>query len=186
MKTEKINIRFVVLTVIVLLAALSRLLPHPYNFTPIGAMALFGAAYFCNRILSFIVPLVSMWISDLIINNIVYAQYQESFVWFTEGFYWMYGSFLLIGVLGHFTLKNIKPATVIGSGLAASIIFFLITNFGVWASGLYPATIEGLMTSYAAGVPFFGNTLAGDLFYCTVLFGAYELARKRYFVLQQV
>ncbi|HEY9123149.1 MAG TPA: hypothetical protein PK252_04400 [Bacteroidales bacterium] len=185
--TEKKNLhlRYGVITLMVLLAAFSRLLPHPPNFAPIGAMALFGAAYFSQRYLSFLIPIISMWLSDLVLNNVVYSQYFDHFVWFYQGCYWTYGAFIMIGLIGFVALKRIKIRNLILASLLASIIFFLLSNFGVWAStNMYPKSFSGLMTCYAAGLPFFKNTLLGDFVYIGVLFGAFEFAQSRMPVLR--
>lgn len=179
-KQLKNNIRLGVAVLLVLFAALSRLIPHLPNFTPIGAMALFGAAYFSNRIVAFAIPLISLWISDLLLNNIIYSIYFDGFVWFHSGFYWSYGSIILIGFIGHFILKMIKFKNVILASLSASLLFFIVSNFGVWMSGfLYTKDFAGLVTCYVAGVPFFGNMIMGDLFYSALLFGSYEFMQNR-------
>lgn len=176
MNKNKINLRFSVITLIILLAAMSRLLPHPPNFAPIGGMALFGAAYFSKKYWAFIIPIVSMWVSDLILNNVIYGQYYDHFVWFYSGSLFTYGAFALIVVLGMFTLKKVRIPNLAVSALGASVIFFIVSNFGVWlTSGMYPPIFSGLMTCYAAGIPFFHNTILGDLVYTGVLFGAFEL-----------
>ncbi len=173
----KINLRFGILLLMILAAALSRLLPHPFNFTPIGAMALFGAAYFSNKKLAFILPFAAMWLSDLWINNLMYDN-GGTFQWM--GSAWVYGSFIMISMLGLIALKRVRVGAVLGTSLLASILFFLITNFSVWyGSVAYPKSIAGLMLCYEAGIPFFWNTLAGDLFYCAVLFGGFEFAQRR-------
>ncbi|MFK7945977.1 MAG: DUF6580 family putative transport protein [Saprospiraceae bacterium] len=168
-----------IITVLIIIAALSRLLPHPPNVTPIGATALFGAAYFTKKYWAILIPLIALWASDLILNNVFYAQYYDGFAWMTTGFLWIIGAFALIAVLGMVVLKNkVTPMNLLGTSFAASTIFFLITNFGSWMSGvMYPKTVEGLMACYTAGIPFFWNTLGGDLFYVTALFGAYELVK---------
>jgi len=178
MKNQKKSI--LVITVLIIIAALSRLLPHAPNFTPVGATALFGAAYFAKKYWAILIPLAALWASDLILNNVVYAQYYEGFAWMTTGFLWIIGAFALIAILGMVVLKNkVNPINLLGTSFAASGIFFLITNFGVWMSGLtYPKTMEGLIACYTAAVPFFWNTLAGDLFYVAVLFGAYEFVKS--------
>ena len=180
MKKLKIDFRFGTLALIILLAALSRLIPHPPNFAPIGAMALFGATYFAQRHLSFLIPIIGMWLSDLVLNNVIYGQYFDHFVWFYDGFYFTYGAFILIGLVGFLLLKNVKVQTVVIGSFSASILFFLISNFGVWFSGtMYPKDLNGLMARYTAAIPFFKNTLMGDLVYCGVLFGSFELAQTR-------
>jgi hypothetical protein len=185
MEKNKITLRFGVISVIILLAAMSRLAPHPANFAPIGGMALFGAAYYSKRYWVFIIPIVSMWLVDLVLNNVVYARYFDHFVWFYQGCYWTYGAFILIGLIGIVTLKKIRVQNLILTSLLASIVFFLLSNFGVWAStNMYPKNFSGLIACYAAGLPFFKNTVMGDLVYTGVLFGAFEFAQRRIPVLQ--
>lgn len=179
-KKTNVHLRFGVISLMVILAAFSRLIPHPPNFAPIGAMALFGAAYFSQRYLSFAIPIFSMWLSDLFLNNVVYGQYFNHFVWFYDGFYWTYGAFILIGLIGFITLNRVKIQNLLLASLLASIVFFLISNFGVWASTtMYPKDVSGLMTCYTAGLPFFKNTLIGDFVYTGILFGAFELAQRQ-------
>ncbi len=185
MENNKIDLRFSVISMIILLAAMSRLIPHPANFAPIGGMALFGAAYFSKRYWAFIIPIVSMWISDLILNNVVYGEYFDRFVWFYEGSLFTYGAFVLIVLLGFMTLKIVRVQNLIVTSLIASVLFFFVSNFGVWMSSMiYPHTAEGLISCYIAGLPFFKNTLFGDLFYSAVLFGAFELSVRRFPQLQ--
>ncbi|MBK7870118.1 MAG: hypothetical protein IPJ74_05220 [Saprospiraceae bacterium] len=188
--SKKINVRIGILALMVFAAALSRLLPHPYNFTPIGAMSLFGAAYFSKRWLAFAVPFLAMWVSDLILDNVVYSQYYDGFQWF--GHTWVYISFALIVVLGFMLLRKLNITNVILASLSASAIFFLVTNFAVWlGSPAYPQNFIGLMSCYAAGLPFYSmdaspplgfllNGVLGDLFYCGVLFGVFEWVKMRF------
>ena len=181
MKKSTINIRFGILSLFVLLAAFSRLLPHPPNFAPIGAMALFGMAYFSQKYFALIIPIIAMWLSDLVLNNVVYGQYFDHFVWFYQGFYWTYAAFILIGVIGYLLLKKVKIMNLLLASVLASVVFFIVSNFGVWASAnMYPKNFSGLMACYTAGLPFFKNTLTGDLVYSGVLFGAFEVAKYRY------
>jgi len=183
--SKQLDLRFGIIAVMIFFAAFSRLIPHPLNFTPIGGMALFGAAYFTKKYWAFIIPLAAMFASDLIINNMVYPvlypEYYQGFTLMTQGWYWTYGSFALIALLGMKVLKKIKVPTLIASSLGASLIFFIVTNFGSWTTGLlYPLNATGLMASYAAGLPFFLNTIAGDLFYVGVLFGSFELVKMQF------
>jgi len=140
------------------------LLPHPANFVPIGAIALFSGLYLPKRF-ALIVPLIAIFISDLFI-----------------GFYSpklmiaVYGSFLLMGIIGLLVRRHKTLTTVIGGTLFASVLFFLITNAAVWAFGtMYTHDITGLMQSYTMAIPFFRNSLLGDLFYVGVLVGGFEL-----------
>jgi hypothetical protein len=184
---KKIRLRFGVIAALILLAALSRLIPHPANFAPVGGMALFGAAYFSKRYWAFIVPVVSMWISDLVLNNVVYASYFDRFVWFYGGSLFTYGAFALIVLSGMFTLRKIRIPSLTASALGASVIFFLVSNFGVWFSGtMYSKDFSGLIACYTAGLPFFQNTVLGDLVYTGVLFGAFEYAMRRFPILRAV
>lgn len=179
-KKDKITLRFGVITLIVLFAALSRLIPHPSNFAPIGAMALFGAAYYSKRYIAFLVPILAMWISDLILNNVIYGSYFDHFVWFYNGSIFTYGAFALIVVLGLFSLKKIRISNLLFSALSASVVFFAVSNFGVWlTSGLYPHTFSGLTACYAAGLPFFHNTIMGDLVYTGAMFGLFGLCARQ-------
>ena len=166
-----------IIILMIFLAALSRLIPHYSNFTPLGAIALFGAAYFTKKQLAFIIPLAAWWISDLFLNNLVYAKaYPEYY----QGFSWMgyplgYLCLALIVLLGWVMLKKVSTLRVLGTATLAAVLFFLVTNFGAMLSDpIYTKDFNGLMQSYIAGLPFFQNTLLGNLAYSAVLFGVYE------------
>jgi hypothetical protein len=138
-------------------------------------MALFGAAHFKNKWAAFLVPLLALWLSDLVVTNILYASYYKTFTLFYSGFYWVYGAIALTTALGFLLLKKVSFGTVAGSSIAASLLFFIVTNFGSWpGNSLYSQDLNGLIACYAAGIPFFGGTLAGNLFY-----SAYCLAALR-------
>ena len=178
--TQKIKFRTGVLILFILLAAFSRTLPHPANFSPLAAIGLFGAAFFDRKWQTFLIPIAATWLSDLFINNYIYAEYYPSFTWFYGGFYWQYGCYLLIAVVGIFMLKTINTTRVVGAALMATALFFLVTNFGVWlGSRVYPQNFAGLMTCYAAGIPFLKGTLLGNLFYSGLLFGGFALLQQK-------
>lgn len=160
--------RVLVVTGIILFAALMRLVPHYPNFTPIAAIALFGGAHMGRKWLAFFVPLFALFISDLIIGF--------------HGFMVpVYISFALVVLIGNLMRNNVKIATVLGGALSSSVIFFLITNFAVWlGSPYYPQTFSGLMQSFTMAIPFFHATVLGDLFYSSVFFGSYYLIQQRY------
>ena len=149
---------------VILMAVILRLLPHLPNVAPIAAMALFGGAYL-NKKYALVIPLVALFLSDI-------------FLGFYQGMIFVYGSFLLTGLIGLW-LKNHKSfLNIILASLTSSVLFFLITNFGVWFTGImYPKSFSGLMESYLMGLPFFRNTLLGDLGYVGLFFGSYELVR---------
>jgi len=157
---------------IIALAALSRLIPHPHNFTPIGALGLFAAAHLRPRYVAWLAPLVALWISDLLIMNILYADIYGEFRWF--GHLFVYLGFILIFLFGTLLRRISIPRLGLFS-LTSSFLFFLISNFGVWlGSSFYPQNLTGLIACYTAGLPFLGNTIAGDLFYTAVIFGAFH------------
>jgi hypothetical protein len=172
--------------ILVLLAVASRLLPHPPNFTPITGMTLLGAAYFSRKWMIFIIPILAFWLSDLVLNNVVYSAYMDGFTLFNTNMIFTYGAIILIALIGSKFLKKIKFTNLILASLGSSVIFYLLTNFGTWlGSGIYPKTLAGLGTCMAMGIPFLSNggevpfflyTLVGDLFYSFLLFGAYYLS----------
>lgn len=160
-----ISARPLALAVGVLLAAASRLIPHPPNVTPIAAMALFGGAYFSNLTAAYVVPLAAMLLSDVILR-------------FHRTMPFVYASFLLIVLIGY-RLRRRTGSAVALAALASSVLFFVVTNFGVWVTGtLYPKSLSGLATAYAAALPFFRNTIVGDLLYVAVLFGGFALLER--------
>ena len=165
--------RLTTLTAMIFLAAASRLIPHPPNFTPFAAMALFGGAYISDRRLAFGLPLAALFLSDAVLG-------------FYHGMIWVYGSFALIVCLGLQLQSRRRLLPVAGAALAGSVLFFALTNFGVWISdGMYPRTLEGLAACYVAAIPFFQNTIAGDLLYTALLFGGFALAEKKFPALRE-
>ena len=172
--------RFIFLASVILLVAFSRMLPHPLNFSPLGAIGLFGAAYFTKKWQAFLIPIAATWLSDLFINNVLYAQYYPTFTWFYEGFYWQYGSYLLITLAGLLIFKKVNTPRIIIGALSSTVIFFLVSNMGCWVGNpMYPQNMGGLMSCYAAGIPFVKATFLGDLFYSGVLFGTFYFAQSR-------
>ncbi len=146
---------------IIFIAVIARLIPHVPNFAPIAAVALFGGTYLPKKF-AFIIPLLAMFFSDI-------------FLGFHSTMIYVYGSFVLTTFIGLWIRKNKKISNTILGTFGASILFFLITNFGVWANGMYSRGIEGLTQSYIMAIPFFRFTLAGDLFYTGIFFVGYEL-----------
>ena len=159
--------RLIAILAAILIAAALRLVPHWPNFTPIGAMALFGGAYFGRRALAFAAPLGALLVSDAVLG-------------FHAGMPFVYGSVALIVLLGWAIAKRITPLSIAAAALASSVLFFAVTNFGTWlASGMYPPTLTGLAACYVAAIPFFQNTLAGDLAFSALLFGGFALLEQR-------
>lgn len=175
------NIRFITITFFIFLIAFSRVLPHPPNFSSITAMGLFGAACFTNRWLSFFVVFFSIWISDLFINNIIYAEYYNEFIWFYPGFYWQYFAHLITLLIGMCFLNNIKIKNIFFSTVLSTLSFYIISNFGCWlGSTFYPQNLTGLLSCYIAATPFLGNSILGDISYTVILFGGYYILGKKY------
>lgn len=143
----------------------SRFIPHLPNFVPLAAIALFSGAYL-NRKYAVIVPLVLYVVSDLILglHNVVF------FTW---------GSIILISFLGTALRDKKTFPNILGFTLISSVLFFIITNFGVWVMGWYPRTLSGLVQCYVMAIPFFRASLLSNLVYAGVLFGVYELLSDR-------
>lgn len=148
---------------LILTAALSRLIPHSPNFTSVGALALFAGSLWGISTAAFLVPLLAMLLTDLILG-------------FHPTMFFVYGAFLLTVILGGGLLKKTqKNLPLIGLSLAASSVFFIVTNFGVWfVGGFYSQDMKGLLECFAMALPFFKNQIAGDLVYSLALFNAYR------------
>lgn len=173
MKSKIFTARFIFITTAILVAAMSRLFPHIPNFTPIAAMALFGGVYFSDKRLAFVIPLLAMLLSDVAL--------QLFFGWgFHNTMIYVYIGFILTSIIGIMVRRNVTILSVASGSIAASILFFIITNFGVWASFGFQSGISGLNTTYLMGIPFFAPTLLGDLFFNGVLFGAFYLAQIKF------
>lgn len=176
------KLSFNVLLSIIVFATLTRiaLLPfigHPPNFSALDALALFSGVYFKRRGMAFILVLLSVWIGDLLLNKILIGHW----LFFYEGCYWQYGSYLLMAYLGTILKNKMNPVTLLTASSISSILFFTISNFGVWVGGLlYPFTFDGLISCYVAAIPFFKNTLLSDLFFNFLLFGGYQLLQNRF------
>ena len=164
--------KFITISAIIFALAIFRLLPHLPNVSPVAAMALFGGAYFADKRMAFIVPFAALFLSDLLLglhNSMIFV----------------YAGFALTVMIG-FLLQN--RATITNTAFAmvtSSVLFFLLTNFGAWmTSALYAKTAGGLMQAYAAGIPFFQNSLLGNLVFAAVIFGGYHLLQKNVAVLK--
>ncbi len=162
-----------VIGILVLAAALTRFLPHPMNFSPIGAMALFGGCYISNKRLALLLPLGTMLLSDIVLQIFNGTGFHPTTLW-------VYGSFALITCLGFFLRGREQRQTIMVASLVGSILFFFITNFGQWATGYYGFGSGSLTTSFVQAIPFFRGTIMGDLFYNLLLFGSFAIIKWRY------
>lgn len=155
---------------------------HPPNFSPIDAIALFSGVYFSRRMTAFAVVLLSVWIGDLVLNRLAFG----AWTLFYSGFYWQYGCYLLITLLGIGLKNHVNSRCLLAASMASSMLFFAITNFGVWyGSALYPQTLDGLLVCYVAAIPFFKNTVLSDLLFTGLFFGSFTLVMKSFSLWQQ-
>jgi hypothetical protein len=168
MKSERaaLLLRAAVAVSLIVLSALLRILPHPWNFTPVGAMALFSGAMFRNRWIAFLLPLASLFAGDV-------------FVGFHKLMITVYASFAVSVAIGRWLAENRSVTRIGGAVLLGALQFFVVTNFAMWAlGGFYAKTVAGLASCFLAGIPYFWNTLAGDVLYASVLFCGFALAEK--------
>ena len=171
-------------------AGIIRLLPHPHNLTPIGAMALTGGAYLGRKYMAFIIPFVCLFITDFILNNTVNRVFftaNEGIVIFGKYMLFTYAAFALTVLLGSSKFLNSSRLTLIlGGAVVSSVLFFVLTNFGTWLTGgIYPKNIGGLLACYAAGIPFYWNTLLSNLVFTFIIVMGIESAYG-YFTAQKV
>jgi hypothetical protein len=160
------NKKLIIPLLLIILGLSARLLPHAPNFTPIFAIAMFGALYLPKKY-ALVLPLVAMFVSDIFIG---FYSWQIMLA--------VYGSFLFAGVFGLAIRKKKNFFSVISVTLLSSVFFFIITNTAVWAFGtMYTPNLSGLFQSYTMAIPFFKNSLLGNLFYVGILVGGYEFAK---------
>lgn len=167
--------RILALMVAIGAAAAMRLLPHPPNFSPIAAMALFAGAHMPRRAMAFAAPFGALLVSDMFLGG------------YYPGMELVYLSFALTVLIGWAIAGRKSALTIAGAAVASSVLFFAVTNFGMWLfSGFYPRTWDGLVACYAAAIPFFQNTVAGDLLFSGLLFGGFYLAERLVPALRQM
>lgn len=170
-RNSKFRADIIVLAIIIAGAA-TRFIPHPPNFTAIGAIALFGGAYFTRKWLAVILPLIILFISDFIIEII------SPGMGFHRTMPFVYGSFILISLLGFYLRADKQFIKVTAYSLLSSVIFFIISNIGSWLV-FYPRTVTGFTACYIAAIPFFHYNILGDFFYNAVFFfGTYYIFSK--------
>ena len=155
------NIKFVVIALVIFLVSLTRIFPHPPNFTPILSFALLSGVYSKNN-LGIFIPISIMLLSDMFLGS-------------HGAIIWVYSSLFVIYLIGYYFIKNISFKNVLLGAMIGSFIFFVLTNLGVWFMGGYEKSIPGLITCYTMAIPFFNNTLAGTAVYGILMFGGYEI-----------
>ena len=184
MTAQRLNPRFSILMLVIMLLAIMRIansaqLTPWSNFTPIGAMGLFGGAYFDKKWKAFLFPLLTLFISDVFINQVIFkGKYGIMY----SSWYLIYGIFALIVLLGKVIIKNVTIKNVIGASIAAAATHWLLADFTVWVFGgtdlrtMQPLSrdVNGLVQCYIQGFPFMRNFLAGTIVYSGIMFGAFE------------
>lgn len=169
---ENVVLRTIVVSVMILLVAALRIVPHPWNLAPIGALALFSGAMIRDRRIAFALPLIALFLGDI-------------FIGFHKLIPFIYASFLVSVMIGGWLKDNRTVVRIGGATLLGAIQFFIVSNFAMWAvGGFYPRTFAGLITCFVAAIPFFWNTLAGDALYVALLFGSFALAERLFPPLQ--
>jgi hypothetical protein len=149
------------------------------NFSAVGAIALFGAAYFNSNSKSFSFPLLTLFLSDLILSLTVYKSYNSGFLY--EGWYLVYGAFALMVLVGKVILKKVNVFSVLLATIATVLIHWIVTDFGVWyGSAVYPQTLAGFGAVLLAAIPFEVRFLDGTLGYSAIMFGLFEYLKVRY------
>ena len=161
---KNITPNLIIMTAFVVIAAVARFLPHPPNFTPIAAMAIFAGACFTKKYFAILLPVVAMLVTD-------------SFLGFYSEMWGVYVALILSVLIGFTLRRKVTVMGVIGVSLISSVVFFIVSNLAVWAGGLcgYPHTIDGLTECYIMAIPFFRNEVLGTLVYSGLLFGIYEV-----------
>lgn len=157
-----------------------RLIPHPLNVAPVAAIALFAGVYLPKR-WAIILPVAIMAMGDALLSV---PAFREALPWGVHGAGWyslapvIWLSFALVGLIGLWVRQKKNVLTIAGGTLLGSIVFYLVTNWAVWFFGtMYPHTFAGLLESYTMALLFFRNSVMGDLFYTTALFGGFESVR---------
>jgi len=151
------------------------------NFSPLGAMALFGGTYFNKKWKTFTFPLAMLFISDLILHQTVYKAYGNGFLY--QGWYWVYGAFVLMTIVGQ-TIKKVTINRFLLSVITCVLIHWIVTDFGVWVgSQTYAQNLSGFVACLEKAVPYEWRFLAGTLIYGIILFGLFEWMKRKYILL---
>ncbi|MDB5137042.1 MAG: hypothetical protein JWP37_3645 [Mucilaginibacter sp.] len=185
MSLQKINLRNSILILMIIIASAARLININHltgwgNFTPVGAMALFGGAYFSDKWKAYLVPLFALFISDIALDYIYFGK----FMLFYSGALPVYASFAIMVFIGTY-IKKVNVANVVLGSLGAVLVHWLITDIDPWLQGtMYARSFYGYGESLIAAIPFEKSMLLGNLIYGAVLFGGFELAKSKFEVLR--
>ncbi len=173
------NSKGIIITfILILVASLTRILPHPPNVTPLAAMCLFGGSILGLNIKTIGVAFSSLFLSDFVINNTFMRSFYpeiSGLVWWSDYMYWTYAGFLGLVLMGVLLKNNKSVSRLLIVSIIGSCFFFMITNFGTWIQGfIYPKTLSGLTACLSAGVPFFRNSLLSTVGFSFVIFYSYK------------
>lgn len=190
MSISKINPRYAMLLVIILVVAVVRTLTNfssemsPLaNFTPIGAMALFGGTYFSGKLKPFALPLLTLFVSDFILSLTVFKQYSTGFLYM--GWYWTYAAFVLMTIVGKLMIKKVNVQNVLLAVVVCTLIHWVVSDFGVWLDGtLYTKDFAGWLLCMTAAIPYELTFATGTIIYGAAMFGAFEWLQRQYPQLQ--
>ena len=192
---KKIQLRTFILLAVILLGCIYRLMvikfapPLFVSLSPVGALALFGGCYFSNRFQSLLFPLGILFVSDLVMMKVLFAEYSSGVLY--QGWEWVYASFLLTVVLG-FLIKKISVLRIISFSAIAALLHWVISDFGIWLFGLNILTGEpftkdwsGFLQCYVLALPFLFKMFLGNFVFGLILFGAFELAQTKWGILKK-
>jgi hypothetical protein len=190
---SKISPRLIVLACFILSAGIYRLflasgtLSPLANFTPLGAMALFGGCYFQDKWKAYLLPLITLWISDILLNRFIYF---HEWILFYDGAIWVYSSFALIVMIGGF-IKRVSIKNVVLAGVAGAVVHWIVSDIGMWLNGgtdlmgvPFTRNWQGLWECLYLAIPLMRNMIVGDLIFGAIFFGTFELMQRRFPILQ--
>ncbi len=195
MSLQKINLRNSLLVLCIFLVGMLRIFNETHlltplaNFTPIGAMALFGGTYFTGRTKSFLFPLLALLISDILVMRLFYPDQRSGLLY--PGWIWTYAAFALMVFIGR-KVKKVTAKNVLIAAVSAAMAHWIITDYGVWLAGGIDITtrkplardLHGFVQCYLQALPYLKNMLLGNIVYCIILFGGFEWLQNRYTVLK--
>ena len=174
---------------LIFIVIISRIIPHIPNWTPVESIALFSGAYILRNKLAYLIPILGIYLGDLILNNTIYRTFypsEEGMIWISGYMIWTFLAMGGIIFLGSRLKTNLKPIKIIGFSFLGSVLFFVLSNFGVWlGSVIYAKSFLGLIECYTLALPFFKNSLISNLVFTMVLFGSMEYLLKPWFMKTQ-
>jgi hypothetical protein len=183
---HKMKKNILLISIYILVIALSKFIPHVGNFSAIGGMVIFGGFMFGKKKDFFLITLISLFLVDFIFNNYVHPEYfkeRNGLILFDYSMIWVYLSYILIVLGSSVSLKQFSYSKLFFTSIGSSLVFYLITNFAwLYRDTFYSRDLTGLIASYTAAIPFFKTSLASNIIFSFIIFGFYDLVYNRYFV----